>query len=465
MSDTFEAQSKLLRLTIDTSGNLIASQLKSSILDLVTELKSQTITLGSKIDAINTTVGAGLAKIKVVNDKINTTLDLRLIAVENKLGNNNTSLGEIKTELSNLKTAIDNVNTNITAGYTAVKGSIDDMTGQLTVKLSDNTTAIVNMENGMKDQLVALKQMIEQQGGKIVTAIGQNGDVIVAAVNSQGSVIGTAITTQGGEIKGSITGLENGMKGAITQQTTDMNLVIAGVVDAITAQTAALNTAIENGLAKVVKSNNKLKKALTTAINELKDKQDANSQAMLKQLEKMAADNGIYQDPADKTSVYMEPSMWAAVNANPELKKIISDMLEVQKPTILCNAYYLAATGLVQNNNLIKVNTEQVVSTTEVVAGTLQPMQLANGKKVIRIAKVPEQMNYNITSTVKNILHILYVDAKGKNSLSYASGGVSNTLLNLTTYKDGVIMSVLKCNFYLQNDADATGTPSFEYPE
>ena len=90
-------------------------------------------------------------------------------------------------------------------------------------------------------------------------------------------------------------------------------------------------------------------------------------------------------------------------------------------------------------------------------------MQLANGKKVIRIAKVPEQMNYNITSTVKNILHILYVDAKGKNSLPY--GGVSNILLNLTTYKDGVIMSVLKCNFYLQNDADATGTPSFEYPE
>ncbi len=41
------------------------------------------------------------------------------------------------------------------------------------------------------------------------------------------------------------------MKGAITQQTTDMNLVIAGVVDAITAQTAALNTAIENGLAKL----------------------------------------------------------------------------------------------------------------------------------------------------------------------------------------------------------------------
>lgn len=463
MSDTFEAQSKLLRLTIDTNGSLIVAQLKNSILDLTTELKSQTLTLGSKIEAINTTVGAGLAKIEVVNDKINTTLDLRLTAVENKLGNNNTSLGEIKTELSNLKTAIDNVNTNITAGYTAVKGSIDDMTGQLTVKLSDNTTAIVNMENGMKNQLIALKEMIEQQGGKIVTAIGKNGDVIVAAVNAQGSVLGTAITTQGGEIKGSITGLENGIKNAITQQTTDMNLKIAGVVDAITAQTAALNTAIAKGVSKVVKSNTKLQTALTTAINELKDKQDANSQAMLKQLEKMAADNGIYQDSADKTSVYMEPSMWVAVNANPELKKIISDMLEVQKPTILCNAYYSAYTGTVQNNNLIKVNTEQVVSTTEVVAGTLQPMQLANGKKVIRIAKVPEQMNYNITSTVKNILHILYVDAKGKNSLSY--GGVSNTLLNLTTYKDGVIMSVLKCNFYLQNDADATGTPTFEYPE
>ena len=90
MSDTFEAQSRLLRLTIDTNGNLIAGQLKSSILDLTTELKSQGLTLSTKLEAINTIVGAGLGKIEVVNDKINTTLDLRLIAVENKLGSNNT---------------------------------------------------------------------------------------------------------------------------------------------------------------------------------------------------------------------------------------------------------------------------------------------------------------------------------------------------------------------------------------
>lgn len=309
--------------------------------------------------------------------------------------------------------------------------------------------------------------MIEQQGGKIVTAIGTNGDVIVAAVNEQGGIIGTAITTQGGEIKGSITGLENGIKNAITQQTTDMNLKIAGVVDAITAQTAALNTAIAKGVSKVVKSNTKLQKALTKAIGELKDKQDANSQAMLKQLEKMAADNGIYQDPADKTSVYMEPAMWAAVNANPELKKIISDMLEVQKPTILCNAYYLAATGMVQNNDFVTVETESVVSTTDVVAGTLQPLELANGKKVIRIAKVPELMKYNIMrvypTTTKGITHIYFLDANGK---SYTQPtGVSNKWLTLTTYKDGVIMSVVKCNVYLQNDAGVTGTPTFEYPE
>lgn len=110
-------------------------------------------------------------------------------------------------------------------------------------------------------------------------------------------------------------------------------------------------TAIAKGVSKVVKSNTKLQTALTTAINELKDKQDANSQAMLKQLEKMAADNGIYQDPADKTSVYMEPSMWVAVNANPELKKIISDSLRYRSllscatPTIqLIQARYRTTT-------------------------------------------------------------------------------------------------------------------------
>ena len=266
-------------------------------------------------------------------------------------------------------------------------------------------------------------------------------------------------------IKSTATSVWNGIKNAITQQTTDMNLKIAGVVDAITAQTAALNTAIANGVSKVVKSNTKLQNALTTAINELKDKQDANSQAMLKQLEKMAADNGIYQDPADKTSVYMEPAMWAAVNANPELKKIISDMLEVQKPTILCNAYYLAETGMVQNNDYVTVENEKGLSTTtDVVAGTLQPLELANGKKVIRIAKVPEQMKYNVSSTTeKRITHIYFVDANGKSYTHPA--GVTNKWLTLTTYKDGVIMSVVKCNVYLQNDAGVTGTPTFEYPE
>lgn len=94
-------------------------------------------------------------------------------------------------------------------------------------------------------------------------------------------------------------------------------------------------------------------------------------------------------------------------------------------------------------------------------------MELANGKKVIRIAKVPVQMNYNIKraypTTEKLITHIYFLDANGKSYTQPA--GASNKWLALTTYKDGVIMSVVKCNVYLQNDAGATGTPSFEYPE
>ncbi len=76
---------------------------------------------------------------------------------------------------------------------------------------------------------------------------------------------------------------------------------------------------------------------------------------MLKQLEKMAADNGIYQDPADKTSVYMEPAMWAAVNANPELKRIISDMLEVQSLLSCATPTIQQQRGMVQNNDFITV--------------------------------------------------------------------------------------------------------------
>ena len=419
--------------------------------------------LGTKLEAINTIVGAGLGKIEVVNDKINTTLDLRLKAVENKLGSGNTTLGKIKGELGNLKTAINNMNTNITTGYTTVKGSIDAMSGQLTVKLSDNTTAIVNMENGMKNQLIALKGMIEQQGGKIVTAIGQNGDVIVAAVNQQGGIIGTAITTQGGEIKGSITGLENGIKSAITQQTTDMNLVIAGVVNAITAQTSALNTAISNGVASVVASNTALQSAITTAIDELKNKQDANSQAMLNQLKKMAADNGIYQIPGDNTSLYMEPSMWAAVNANADLKKAVSDMLTEAKPTIIYNVYYLAASGLVQDNSKINLEYKETTSTYMVVAGTLQPMTLANGKQVIKVTKISGNLQYIISSldAGKDLQKIKIVDAMGKRDNS--SSGAWNWLA-LNSYYHGTITMVIKMNVYMANDPGVSGTPSYEFP-
>ncbi len=99
-----------------------------------------------------------------------------------------------------------------------MRNSINKMSGELSVKLADNTNAIVNMEGSMKDNLKSLKDAVDKQGGDIVTAIDKNGKVVAAAIDKNGNVISTAIV---------------------------------GVVDAIKKQTADLNKAIDQCIASI----------------------------------------------------------------------------------------------------------------------------------------------------------------------------------------------------------------------
>lgn len=429
-TEAIKKQGKLLRMTITKSGKLIATEIVGSINTLNATLASQNALLESKLDAINTAISSGLAKVTAEERRIGRTLLFGLTAINIQLKGTNTELQNANAQLKTLNTTLKDLNKNLVSGFKTVGNSINKMSGELSVKLADNTNAIVNMEGSMKNNLKSLKDAVDKQGGDIVTAINKNGEVVAAAIGKNGTVISTAIV---------------------------------GVVDAITKQTADLNKAITDGTASVVASNGELKTAIEKAIKSLEDKQDANAKTQIELLKKMLADNGIYKNPDDNSSIYVDPRLWDVIYYG-DLREVIAKMLTVaEEPSLTYSAEYAA-----RDNELENVSTEVWVEKignglATLAAGTLQPMDLANGKQVIRVTKVIPNITYRIASlSDKKIVRINYIDSAGKSAITPNNMGVIRTFY---TYVNGIITSVVKCNIYLEPNATVTSIPEYTWPE
>lgn len=429
-TEAIKKQGKLLRMTITKSGKLIATEIVGSIDALNATLASQNTLLESKLNAINTAISSGLAKVTAEERRIGRTLLFGLTAINIQLQGTNTELQNTNAQLKTLNTTLKKLNKNLVSGFKTVANSINNMSGELSVKLADNTTAIVNMEGSMKNNLKSLKDAVDKQGGDIVTAIGKNGEVVVAAIDKNGNVISTAI---------------------------------AGVVNAITKQTADLNKAITDGTASVVASNGELKTAIVNAIKSLENKQDANAKTQIDLLKKMLADNGIYKNPDDNSSIYVDPRLWDVIRYT-DLDNIIANMLTVaEEPSFNFSAAYA-----IRDNEWNYVATsvwgEKIGNgPATLAAGTLQPMDLANGKQVIRVAKVISSITCRFTSlSDKKIVRINYIDSAGKFAMDSYDMEVTQTFY---TYANGIITPVVKCNIYLEPNATVTSMPEYTWPE
>lgn len=429
-TEAIKKQGKLLRMTITKSGKLIATEIVGSIDTLNATLASQNTLLESKLDAINTAISSGLAKVTAEERRIGRTLLFGLTAINIQLKGTNTELQNANAQLKTLNTTLKDLNKNLVSGFKTVANSINKMSGELSVKLADNTTAIVNMEGSMKNNLKSLKDAVDKQGGEIVTAIDKNGKVVVAAIDKNGTVISTAI---------------------------------AGVVDAITKQTADLNKAITDGTASVVASNGELKTAIEKAIKSLENKQDANAKTQIDLLKKMLADNGIYKIPDDNSSIFVDPRLWDVIRYT-DLDNIIANMLTVaEEPSFNFSAAYA-----IRDNEWNYVATsvwgEKIGNgPATLAAGTLQPMDLANGKQVIRVAKVISSITCRFTSlSDKKIVRINYIDSAGKFAMDSYDMEVTQTFY---TYANGIITSLVKCNIYLEPNATVTSMPEYTWPE
>ena len=428
-TEAIKKQGKLLRMTITKSGKLIAAEIVGSIDTLNATLESQNALLESKLEAINTAISSGLAKVTAQERRINRTLDLRLTAIDTQLQGTNTELQNANAQLKKLNTTLKKLNKNLVSGFKTVANSINKMSGELSVKLADNTTAIVNMEGSMKDNLKSLKDAVDKQGGDIVTAIGKNGEVVATAIDKNGNVISTAIV---------------------------------GVVNAITKQTADLNKAITDGTASVVASNGKLKTAIEDAIKSLENKQDANAKTQIDLLKKMLADNGIYKIPGDNSSIYVDPRLWEAIQYT-DLGGVIANMLTVaEEPSLTYSAVYAIRDNEWENASTMVWAEKTGNGPATLAAGTLQPMDLANGKQVIRVTKVIPYITYRFTSFDRKIKSIFYIDSNGK---LMKMTSAMDVIMTFRTYNNGIITSPVKCNIYLEPNATVTIMPQYTWPE
>lgn len=428
-TEAIKKQGKLLRMTITKSGKLIAAEIVGSIDTLNATLASQNTLLESKLDAINTAISSGLAKVTAEERRIGRTLLFGLTAINIQLKGTNTELQNANAQLKTLNTTLKDLNKNLVSGFKTVANSINKMSGELSVKLADNTTAIVNMEGSMKNNLKSLKDAVDKQGGDIVTAIDKNGKVVVAAIDKNGNVISTAI---------------------------------AGVVDAITKQTADLNKAITDGTASVVASNGELKTAIEKAIKSLENKQDANAKEQIDLLKKMLADNGIYKIPGDNSSIYVDPSLWNVIY-HTDLRNVIAKMLTgAEEPSLTYSAAYAIRDNEWENVSTMVWAEKIGNGPATLAAGTLQPMDLANGKQVIRVTKVIPYITYRFTSSDKKIKRINYIDSNGK---SVAISDSKDVRMTFYTYANGIITSLVKCNIYLEPNATVTSMPEDTWPE
>ena len=176
----------------------------------------------------------------------------------------------------------------------------------------------------------------------------------------------------------------------------------------------------------------------------------------------MLADNGIYKNPGDNSSIYVDPRLWDVINST-DLRRVIANMLTVaEEPSLTYSAAYA-----IRNNELENVATmvwaEEIgKGSATLAAGTLQPMDLANGKQVIRVTKVISEISYRFTSSDRKIEKIYYIDSEGKSIKSFFAKEVE---MAFKTYNNGIITSLVKCNIYLEPNGTVTSIPEYTWPE
>lgn len=273
-------QGKLIETLFDKAGCAISCKFEGLVSDLVAAINGQTAelaTMGERINALNSIMESGLAKISCKIGDIGDRLDLRFESLNDAVGDLSLSLfygfetlgttiddngdniveaidklgnkiileinrsGELisvkldgiigtledlikilESSGKSLETKFEALNDAIAKGMEGVELSINKLTDNMTLKVGDVNSTLL-------DGFKALGDIVEVEGDKIVYAIGQEGEIISFQIAANGALIKAAIEGQARDIVDAI------------------NSQASGLGDKI----AALDKAVSVGLARV----------------------------------------------------------------------------------------------------------------------------------------------------------------------------------------------------------------------
>ena len=434
---------EIISLQIDATGKLIQAELKQLATDLIATINDQTKTLKERLDAMSDVINSGLADVKLSIDNQTKSLNITLTNIDDKLGTINASLGTINTTMLNGFTALtaevklqgESTVIAINAQKEAIIASIDKNGNLLNAQLVNLNTNQTNINTNLGKLLDAFSEF-KTQNNTNLAAINQT----IAALNPTLEGLGIKLTTvidNQGEIITAITTLGNDIAGSITEQTT------------------ALNQAIANNSASIVSSNNAIKDAINTQIAALKTSTDANAATQIEILNKMLADDGVYQDG---NSFYMTPEIWASVEAAGSTSSVYQAFANQLTATYPSITTVQVTPTTPWHTCAVFTKTSEAASL--LVGGNMQPMTLANGKTVIRVIKTPGTIYYQVTASgcaYPTIYKVTACDAMSTQPGTIDNArtewtGSSTTVTNvkLYTYYNGTIVTSINTWAYCQ---------------
>lgn len=224
----------------------------------------------------------------------------------------------------------------------------------------------------------------------------------------------------------------------------------------IEEQTIALDSAIAHNAASIVSSNNAIKDAINNKITELQNSSDQNADAQIAILNKMLADDGIYEGV---NCFYMTPEIWGYVEAagpDSNIYQSFASQLTTTYPTI--TTVQVTPSEPWHNCATFVKTYEDAPS---LVGGNMQPLTLANGKTVLRVIKTPIKTQYQVFAAscqYDTITRITVSDAKAPQPgniynarTEFSGGGVSSyAIASLYTYDNGTIVTDIQTWAYTE---------------
>lgn len=186
------ANGELIALHLDSNGELLSATIKSSTTEIIETLNNNSKALTDKLDALNTSLEAGLANLTVKVGEIGT----QLAVTNNKFDDINSTLNNLDGSVKAQTEKIGELSKNVLDGFKNVEVQLTELNngiGQLKVSIDAETTAIVNLNKDLTDSLKALQDGMERVGGQIVFAINEEGELIANAVDAQTKLIETKV--------------------------------------------------------------------------------------------------------------------------------------------------------------------------------------------------------------------------------------------------------------------------------